>query len=76
MADAPFSRGAVQRLLLIFKSPRAQVGRFGEAVGRLRVDQIVFKAVKRPVLISSFSFHRAFQIKRRPDLAGRDRLLV
>ena len=42
----PF-RGAVQMLLLLFKSLAAQVGRFsGSSFGRSRVDQLVFMTVR------------------------------
>src|ERR1035438_4393949 len=44
MADAPF--GARSMLLLLFKNLAVQVGGFSEAVGRLRVVQIVFMAVE------------------------------
>ena len=44
MADAPF--GARSRLLLHFKSQGLRLVVLSEAVGRLRVDQIVFMAVR------------------------------
>ena len=47
MAGTPFGR-SVQKLLLLFKSLAAQVGRLVRSSGRLRVDQIVFMAVQRP----------------------------
>jgi hypothetical protein len=47
MADAPFSRGAVQMLLLYFKSQRLRLIVLLEAVGRY-ASIYVFAAVKRP----------------------------
>jgi len=38
MASAPFSRGAVQRLLLQFKSHRLKLAVFSEAVGRSYIE--------------------------------------
>ena len=62
MADAPFSRGAVQRLLLLFKSQWLRLAVFSEAVGRYARRQLYFRAVKRPFL----SFHAYPVLQNRP----------
>src|SRR5208282_5447956 len=51
MADAPF--GARSRLLLLSRALRLRLVVLLEAVGRLRVDQIVFLAVNRPCSFSN-----------------------